>query len=199
MSTEYEVLDLVFSHVYQVKTKKLYNLNNLTINSNKTIAKNAFWTSCISHMLLHTTPPTKERIQIQTSSWSRRHLLSKMPFRATDSFRRWVLALALPAASRVARPNYRPSTRAPTSKAHGRNVAKPVLGEPALRSKKARLKKTTTWPLGLIRLILGVRKATKGGLRLSWTDSNCWQSMLCCTCAADWQSSACSGTSCQKM
>lgn len=77
MSTEYEVLDLVFSHVYQVKTKKLYNLNNLTINSNKTIAKNAFWTSCISHMLLHTTPPTKERIQIQTSSWSRRHLLSK--------------------------------------------------------------------------------------------------------------------------
>ena len=91
----------------------------------------------------------------------------KMPFRATDSFRRWVLALALPAASRVARPNYRPSTRAPTSKAHGRNVAKPVLGEPALRSKKARLKKTTTWPLGLIRLILGVRKATKGGLRLS--------------------------------
>lgn len=42
MSTEYEVLDLVFSHVYQVKTKKLYNLNNLTINSNKTIAKNAF-------------------------------------------------------------------------------------------------------------------------------------------------------------
>lgn len=203
MSTEYEGLDLVFSHVYQVNHKKhLYNLLTLTINKKKTDAKNRFWTSCMSHMLLHTTPPQQKNA---FKSFKFKNQIGppfqKMPFRGTNSFRRWVLALALPAASRVAKPNYQPSTRAPTSRAHGRNVAKPVLGEPAERPgwRRSWKKKCLSFSLSSRLLFLEVKKATKGGLRLSWTDSSCCQSMLCGPCETDWQSSACSGTSCQNM
>lgn len=80
MLTEYEVLDLVFSQVYQVKNKNhLYNLSNLTINNNITLAKNTFKTSCISQMFVHTTPPQQKTHSnsIHTSNWSTRHLLSK--------------------------------------------------------------------------------------------------------------------------